>query len=570
MRRIVSIPVPSVFILGAISALCLASAMPAVAHAALGPNLINNASLESGTGEPTGWEAVNSETSNIVIQTYPVAGYEGARAARISATTYTGGDVFWLPPNTPVLAGKQYVFTGYSKANTQSLVIAAFLNAAGDIVSFETLGVVASSTLWKAFTATTTIPTGITQIRIQHVLQTVGQLDVDAYSLREVVLATTTPPASPSQNLIKNGAFEATQTNINAPKNWSSNYWGSLTPVFSYGSFGISGSKGVETRVINYVSGDAKWYSDQVLVNSQSIYKYNAQYQSDVPTSVNVEYQLEDGSYLYKWVDQRPASSAWTNYTVYITVPEGAKKLSVLHGLSSNGFLRLDNVSLVSMPYSPFPKGIVTLAFDDGLSSQYAHALPILNAVGMKATFFIISQEPGTSEYYMTWPQVQSLATQGHEVAAHTRTHADLNTLSVAEVNAEIVGSRTDLVAKGITPKTFAYPYGSVSPSISSTVRTAGFTAARSSYWGLNTPLSKRHELADVRIERTTKLEEVKALVEQAARDKRWLVLELHDVLPSVGDEYSTTNAFFQELVTYLKTSAVDVVTLQQGAQLLK
>ncbi len=794
----------------------LTLAMPLTkAHAALGPNVISNGSLETGTSVPTGWYALKGAASNVMTSTYPLSGaFDGARAARINVTTYTSGDAFWSPPNAPVTAGKQYTFTGYTRSSVSVPVIATYLNSSGSAVSYATLGTRAASTAWSPFTATVTIPSGVTQVRIQHVLRAVGQLDIDAYSLQEVLASTSTParpvinsfsanptsiaqgsstllswsvtgatslsispgvgtvtgtsrsvsptatttyilsatnaggtstssvtvavrpsatparpvinsfsanptivtqgsstllswsvtgatslsispgigavtgtsrsvtptatttyiltatnaggsstssvtvavrpsatPARPVINsfsanptivtqgsstllswsvtgatslsinqgvgtvtgtsrsvtptatttyilsatnaggtstssvtvavripvtppppgeLILNGSLEAGTTGINAPQHWNQDYWGTLTPAFTYGSVGVGGSKGVEVRVTGYQSGDAKWYPEQITVSPSEMYKYTAQYQSDVSTSISIEYQLTDGSYRYEWVSQQPASpSIWSTYTLYLTIPDNTARITMLHGLSSNGVLRLDNISMVAMPATPFPQGMVTMVFDDGLSSQYANALPILNAAGLKGSFSIITQAVGGASY-MNWAQIQGLPSQGHEVGAHTRTHADLTAISPSAANTEIVGSRNDLLAKGLTPNSFVYPYGSVNDSIANMVRDAGFTIARGSYWGMNAPFSKKYELTDVRVDQSSSLAYLQGIITQAVRDKRWVVLELHDVLATGGDAYSTTPAFFQQLVTYLKDNNISVVTLEEGAQLMQ
>ncbi len=61
----------------------------------------------------------------------------------------------------------------------------------------------------------------------------------------------------------------------------------------------------------------------------------------------------------------------------------------------------------------------------------------------------------------MSAEQIRHWSAQGIEFGAHTRTHADLTTLSGNELEQEVAGSGDDLaVILGATPLSFAYPFG--------------------------------------------------------------------------------------------------------------
>lgn len=61
----------------------------------------------------------------------------------------------------------------------------------------------------------------------------------------------------------------------------------------------------------------------------------------------------------------------------------------------------------------------------------------------------------------MTWDHVRALRAAGMDVQSHTRTHRILQTLSPAELSAELVGSRQDLQRElGEPARAIAYPVG--------------------------------------------------------------------------------------------------------------
>lgn len=386
------------------------------------------------------------------------------------------------------------------------------------------------------------------------------------------VVATTTPPPPPPPpaptNLIKNGNLETGTTN--APANWHADYWGTLTPTFTYPVAGKGGGRAAKLVVTNWKEGDVKWWFDHVAVSSNTLYTFTDDYISNAISNVTVEFKMSNGTYQYQWVANAPVASTWTPFSVQITVPRGAVSMTVLHALDKNGTLTIDNASLTAQPANPFPTGMVTLAFDDGLKSQFTNARPILNTAGIKAGYYIITTEPTSGDTaYMTWANIKTLKTEGNEVGAHTRTHPDLSTLSSAAAQTEIKGSYNDLVAQGLTPKAFVYPVGGVSPAVEQLVKTAGYTIARGSYWGMNSPSTDKYALYDIRLDKTTTLAQAKAWIDQAVADKRWLVLELHDVLASGGDDYAISTSLFQSIVSYIKSSGIKTVTLEQGQALM-
>jgi len=120
---------------------------------------------------------------------------------------------------------------------------------------------------------------------------------------------------------------------------------------------------------------------------------------------------------------------------------------------------------------------VVTIQFDDGTADAYG-ALPILQAHGMRATFYVNSALLGTSGH-MTWSQVLDLAAAGNEIAGHTLTHENLRGLSTADARHQVCADRVDLFDHGLQPTSFAYPYGRFNDSVKQIVRDCGYNSAR-------------------------------------------------------------------------------------------
>jgi peptidoglycan/xylan/chitin deacetylase (PgdA/CDA1 family) len=68
----------------------------------------------------------------------------------------------------------------------------------------------------------------------------------------------------------------------------------------------------------------------------------------------------------------------------------------------------------------------------------------------------------------MTWDHVRELKAGGMDVESHTRTHRVLQTLSPAELDSELAGSRADIERElGYAPRAVAYPVGNPLPQLS-------------------------------------------------------------------------------------------------------
>ena len=100
----------------------------------------------------------------------------------------------------------------------------------------------------------------------------------------------------------------------------------------------------------------------------------------------------------------------------------------------------------------------VSLTYDDGLLSQIERAVPVLDAAGLHATFFLSGGHVA---------EFAPLAKRGHELASHTLKHpcnADLAALGAPEMASELDAGNAAVQALGVSGKlTFAYPCGQMS-----------------------------------------------------------------------------------------------------------
>lgn len=125
----------------------------------------------------------------------------------------------------------------------------------------------------------------------------------------------------------------------------------------------------------------------------------------------------------------------------------------------------------------------ISYTFDDGLRDQFTLAVPILNEVGFKATFFVIPSKtaetpeegeqrqnnPDVHQQWggISWPELKEMSNQGHEIASHTMSHRNMAKIPFADVEAELGKAYETIKTRiGKPPLTLAFPYNQSTPEV--------------------------------------------------------------------------------------------------------
>jgi peptidoglycan/xylan/chitin deacetylase (PgdA/CDA1 family) len=158
------------------------------------------------------------------------------------------------------------------------------------------------------------------------------------------------------------------------------------------------------------------------------------------------------------------------------------------------------------------PAGAVVVTIDDGYDDVRSQAHPVLRALGLAATLFVVTERMGEANRWeaegplagrplVSWEDARDLVRQGVALGAHTRTHPTLPDLPPDEVEAEVAGSRGDLAEElGSPVETFAYPFGRWNEAIAEAVARAGFGCAVGIRTGRNCAATPPYALRRVEI----------------------------------------------------------------------
>lgn len=133
-------------------------------------------------------------------------------------------------------------------------------------------------------------------------------------------------------------------------------------------------------------------------------------------------------------------------------------------------------------PVYDFKRGIVSITFDDGYTSQFGLGLRALNRFNFPATFYLVSDFIDSVKAI----ELKRNLPFEHEIGSHSKHHNHLKSIDNNCLIEEIYGSRYQL-EKLLERRvlTFAYPWGEFDQNIKSTV-SKFYIASRSANLGYN------------------------------------------------------------------------------------
>ena len=229
-------------------------------------------------------------------------------------------------------------------------------------------------------------------------------------------------------------------------------------------------------------------------------------------------------------------------------------------------------ISTINFVASAPTHGYISIAFDDSTQTQYDYAYPLLHAMGINATFYVITSDINSSSY-MNVTELQTLQNNGNEIGSHSNTHPDFISLSDSQIQQECEISKQTLQSWGLVVNNFAYPYGERNNHTDSIVAEY-YRSARSAYvWPyiMQPPISQfvlpgfAGETGD-----PTALSQLESEVDQVYSTNGWSIIFFHNVMPDPsGNPYAISTQDFQSFLNYIVSKNVATVTVNQGLDLL-
>jgi peptidoglycan/xylan/chitin deacetylase (PgdA/CDA1 family) len=159
--------------------------------------------------------------------------------------------------------------------------------------------------------------------------------------------------------------------------------------------------------------------------------------------------------------------------------------LRVLREVGAYG-ITLDDWRVAREERNPIEGFPILITFDDAYADFGQQAWPLLKRNGFPAHLFVVTGEvgrhnawdspPGEAVPLLGWDELRRLRDEGVEIGSHSVTHADLTTLSQADIIREATRSQVSIVRElSQTPLSFAYPYGAMDAFVANAIGSCGF-----------------------------------------------------------------------------------------------
>jgi peptidoglycan/xylan/chitin deacetylase (PgdA/CDA1 family) len=230
-------------------------------------------------------------------------------------------------------------------------------------------------------------------------------------------------------------------------------------------------------------------------------------------------------------------------------------------------------------------KCAVILTYDDAIDEHLDHVIPVLDSLGLRATFYLSVNSSGFSERTEEWIQV---AKNDHELGNHTMYHPcagnlpgrdwvnpeyDLAKYSLKRIEQEILATNFILgEIDGKRERTFAYPCGEykVGDTSYTNVVEKNFISARGVVGNLVSKNDIDYFNVDSYAVDGNSTDDLIDLVEDARRSGKMLVFMFHGV--GGGHPINVDLDVHSELLHYLKNNEKDiwVVSMVEVVQYLK
>jgi peptidoglycan/xylan/chitin deacetylase (PgdA/CDA1 family) len=179
-----------------------------------------------------------------------------------------------------------------------------------------------------------------------------------------------------------------------------------------------------------------------------------------------------------------------------VTCDPEVPRTAALYHISRNAFrnhlAEIRNSGWKVIPVRDYSKQVgqntVVITFDDGWRGSFSTAVPMLQAAGWKATFFVTRDFVGRTGFCD--PQmIREAADAGMEIGVHGTTHRKLSGRSSEDIVSEFATCKAFLESiVGVPVVSASLPGGEISPRITACARKAGMTSLCTSRPGINGP----------------------------------------------------------------------------------
>ena len=180
------------------------------------------------------------------------------------------------------------------------------------------------------------------------------------------------------------------------------------------------------------------------------------------------------------------AERAETASRLAVSPANFAAQLAYLRGAGFTTMTAAELSARLATGIGPLPDRPIVLTFDDGYADFHSRAMPLLDRHGFTATLFVTTGweqddglRPSAPGRMLNRAQLAEAAAAGVEIAAHTRSHPQLDQLPEQLAREELCTSKRWLEDEiGLAVPGLAYPFGYCNARVRRVAREAGYRYA--------------------------------------------------------------------------------------------
>ena len=181
--------------------------------------------------------------------------------------------------------------------------------------------------------------------------------------------------------------------------------------------------------------------------------------------------------------------------------------------------------SLADLNKVELPAFSVAITFDDGNSSDYSVAFPLLKEYGFAASFFPVVAS--INNHNLTEEQLIELSENNFTIGSHGFRHIDLTTLSVDDQLKEFTNSKRTLEEKiGKQVTLFSAPFGKINKKSVSLARESGYSQILTTNFKLNNANPSPFVLHRWSVKKSTSLTEFENIIQNNSFTIGWKTIE--------------------------------------------
>lgn len=215
------------------------------------------------------------------------------------------------------------------------------------------------------------------------------------------------------------------------------------------------------------------------------------------------------------------------------------------------------------------PVPILTLAFDDIPDTAASVGAPILEAAGVRGTFYVSSGLLGREAAlwrHADEAAVAGLAARGHEIGLHSHAHVPVAHLGLRGFSQDLVRARAELarLLPGARLDNYALPFGFAAPHHRPCLarRTR---SCRTTHPGINAGTADPYRILSHSLGEGRRHDGyITALLDQAAAATGWLILTIHDVGPQ-PTPYGCTGAALSTAIAGARARGMEILTMSDA-----